>query len=234
MYKNIELMGVYWNSILTKRYGFASKIDAIITEKVAGSYRIISDKEIAVLPVVNGESDVAVPVEAGVREFLCKNSILLRNSFCTPVKVYGVAVIYDSFLGRFYLKVDGKLLSSLEGVELWNRVLQEQAERFIREANQFGVGFFKSTPMYVDFVMTPAYSYGTVDGVVGKVYRSDHREVFMQVRMLFERFGVKEPKSELYFLTGDRFIPVSSESIKYDVRENYYFGGEGWEFFANK
>ena len=82
MYKNIELMGVYWNSILNKRYGSASKIDAIITEKVAGSYRIISDKEIAVLPVVNGESDVAVPVEAEVREFLCKNSILLRNSFC--------------------------------------------------------------------------------------------------------------------------------------------------------
>lgn len=38
MYKNIELMGVYWNSILTKRYGSASKIGAIITEKVAGSY----------------------------------------------------------------------------------------------------------------------------------------------------------------------------------------------------
>ena len=48
--------------------------------------------------------------------------------------------------------------------------------------------------MYVDFVMTPADSYGTVDGVVGKVCRSDHREVFMQVRMLFERFGVIETK----------------------------------------
>lgn len=88
--------------------------------------------------------------------------------------------------------------------------------------------------MYVDFVVTPASSYGTADGVVGKVYRSDHREVFMQVRTLFEGFGVMEPKSELYFLTENKFIPVSSESIKYDVRENYYFGGEGWEFSANK
>lgn len=230
MYSNLELMGIYWHSVLARRYGSVSKKSDLITEKVLGYTRDIRENDILRLPI-KSLSGNPIPVEAEMREFLAKNYFKFRCSSENFPKLYGVAVIYDSFLGRFFLKVDGRLLTSLEGINCWDRIVSEQLRRFSSEAEEMGVGFFRGRPMYMDFVVTPVYCMGTVGGEVGKVYRGDHINVFSDSRKVFERFGVRDPGDDLYVLSGGEFRPVGSREVVYLPREDYYFGGDGWTFY---
>lgn len=96
MYSNLELMGIYWHSVLDRRYGSVSKKSDLITEKVFGYTRDIMEKDILRLPIKSLSGNL-IPVEAEMREFLAKNYFKFRCSNENFPKLYGVAVIYDSF-----------------------------------------------------------------------------------------------------------------------------------------
>lgn len=231
MYTNLELMGIYWHSIFSRRYGSISKTDNLITEKVYGSSRDMCEKDVLRLPVrsLTGRD---ILVESEIREFLAENYFKFRYSTLNQPKMYGVAVVYDSFLGRFNLKVDGRLITSLDSVSCWDSVICRQLERFSLEARKYGVGFFEKNFMYMDFVMTPVYGMARVGEELVKVYRADHIDVFSDSSEVFERFGVRDPEDDLYVLCGGEFSPVGSRRVEYFPREDYYFGGEGWEFYS--